>query len=259
MSPSSQSTVPAAALNWLVGAAPRRVLNLGGETAGLSESIAAAGHPVVQAARDASRLCRGHPSVVAVAAQAESLPFDPCTFDVVVASQVFHTFAPGLALSEIARVLVPGGCLSLMYIVRDDSVPWVGKLRDLLQAADPSAMSGSYGSNSIDRVKASAYFPHVEFRGFRIWTPIARPGLLAMVAKRAEGAHVADDRREQLLRDVGRLYDAYARSPEPLLLPYKASCWRAFVDHSELTAPIVAPDDGLTIPLTRPGREAARR
>jgi hypothetical protein len=30
------------------------------------------------------------------------------------------------------------------------------------------------------------------------------------------------------------LYDSIARPPEPLLLPYRASCWRAEVDHTGL-------------------------
>ena len=35
---------------------------------------------------------------------------------------------------------------------------------------------------------------------------------------------------------VADLYDTSARSPEPLLLPYRATCWRAVVDHAQLAA-----------------------
>jgi hypothetical protein len=37
-----------------------------------------------------------------------------------------------------------------------------------------------------------------------------------------------------LLREVGALYDQYARVPDPLMLPFQTSCWRAEVDHSKL-------------------------
>ena len=37
-----------------------------------------------------------------------------------------------------------------------------------------------------------------------------------------------------MLTEVGALYDSSARPPEPLLLPYRAACWRAQVDHSGL-------------------------
>ena len=36
---------------------------------------------------------------------------------------------------------------------------------------------------------------------------------------------------------------------EPLLLPYQVRCWLAEVDHTELTAPLDLPDDGLQITL----------
>ena len=34
--------------------------------------------------------------------------------------------------------------------------------------------------------------------------------------------------------EVGALYDDYARVPDPLMLPFQTSCWRAEVDHSKL-------------------------
>ena len=248
MSTLRRSSVPPAAISWLVGAPQRRVLTVGTQTAGLTEALATGGHPTTLVVRSLDEVPSALPAEVSVvSAQAESLPFDPCSFDVVVSSQDLHTFAPGLALSEFARVLAPGGCLSLMYVVRDDSVPWVLKLRDLLRTVDPGAMSGAYGSESVERVYASPYYPEIERKDFRIWVPADRATLLTMVSRSA--ATQDEDARDQLLTDVGALYDSYGRAPEPLLLPYKASCWRAWVDHAELSAPIVPPDEGLSIPL----------
>jgi hypothetical protein len=34
--------------------------------------------------------------------------------------------------------------------------------------------------------------------------------------------------------EVGAIYDEYARVPDPLMLPFQTSCWRAEVDHSKL-------------------------
>jgi hypothetical protein len=36
------------------------------------------------------------------------------------------------------------------------------------------------------------------------------------------------------MNDVGALYDECARVPDPLMLPFQTSCWRAEVDHSKL-------------------------
>ena len=169
-----------------------------------------------------------------VAGQVESLPYLSCHFDVVTASANLHRFAPGLALSEIARVLKPGGALAVAYNVRDDTVPWVKRLAAILRQADPSAMSGDFGLVSLEHVNASPYFGEVSHHDFRNWVPIGRAGLITMVERRPETAGLEPAAREHLLAEVGALYDSSARPPEPLLLPYRAACWRAQVDHSGL-------------------------
>ena len=88
-------------------------------------------------------------------------------FDVVTASQTLHRFAPGLALTEIARVLKPGGHLAVAYNTRDDTVPWVRRLIALMQQTDPDAMKGDYGVESLDAIADSSYFVDLERRNFR--------------------------------------------------------------------------------------------
>ena len=126
-----------------------------------------------------------------VAGQVESLPYLSCHFDVVTASGNLHRFAPGLALSEIARVLKPGGVLAVAYNVRDDTVPWVKRLAAILRQADSAAMSGDYGLESLQHVTDSPYFGEVTSRDFRNWVPIGRAGLIAMVERRPETARLA--------------------------------------------------------------------
>ena len=48
----------------------------------------------------------------------------------VIAAQSFHWFANDKSISEIHRVLVPGGKLGLVWILRDHSTPWVKELDD---------------------------------------------------------------------------------------------------------------------------------
>ena len=55
-----------------------------------------------------------------------------------------------------------------------------------------------------------------------------------MVERRPATARLDPAARQALLEEVAALYDSIARPPEPLLLPYRASCWRAEVDHSGL-------------------------
>jgi SAM-dependent methyltransferase len=169
-----------------------------------------------------------------VAGQVESLPFLSSHFVVVTASQTLHRFAPGLALTEIARVLKPGGHLAVAFNTRDDTVPWVKRLTGLMREAEPEAMRGDFGLESAAALAESPYFVDLERRNFRNWVPITRSGLVSMVDRQPWAASLAQDVRAELLAAVAELYDTSARPPEPLLLPFQAACWRARVDHSEL-------------------------
>ena len=68
----------------------------------------------------------------------------------VIAAQSFHWFANEKSLSEIQRVLVPGGKLGLVWNLRDHSVPWVKEMDDDVilplyeQSNTPKAQSGEW-------------------------------------------------------------------------------------------------------------------
>ena len=228
---------PAAAAAWMVGEERARVLDLGSGRGGFAAMLHDAGHEVFGLDRDVevvAHLAARLGTRLHVAGQVESLPFLSCHFDVVTASQTLHRFAPGLALTEIARVLEPGGHLAVAFNTRDDTVPWVRRLTALMQQAEPESMRGDFGLESAAALEESPYFVELERRNFRNWVPITRGGLVTMVERQPWASTLAEDVRAGLLAAVGELYDTSARPPEPLLLPFQASCWRARVDHSEL-------------------------
>jgi len=248
---------PAAVTGWLTGGHHRRVLDLGTGRGALAHMLADDGHHVVcldhditplraMVEVDAQGLAHGG-GLTPIAGQASNLPFADRTFDVVTCAQVLHRFAPGLTLAEAARVLRPGGIFSVVYNTRDDTVPWVKRLTRLVQQFDPTIMSGDFGHGSITALTDSPYFFDVEKYNFRNWIPVTRPQMLTMVERNPAVSRLATEQREDLLRQVGELYDASARAPEPLLLPFQATCWRAEVDHTEVS--FTDGDDGLDIPL----------
>ena len=237
MSAARRSLYPAAVPGWLVREPRSRVLDLASGNGAFAEMLHREGHEVFAIDRRVEAIAHLPERLgtrLHVVGQVESLPFLSCHFDVVTASQTLHRFAPGLALTEIARVLRPGGHVGVAYNTRDDTVPWVRRLAALVQQADPNAMTGEYGVKSLDAVADSPYFVELEHRNFRNWVPITRDGLIAMVQRLPATAKLDAAVRDALLADVGALYDNSARPPEPLLLPYQASCWRARVDHSSL-------------------------
>ena len=128
------------------------MLDLGSGTGAFAVLLHRAGHEVFGLDRAVDRvagLADRLGTRLHVAGQVESLPFLSCHFDVVTAAATLHRFAPGLALTEIARVLRPGGRFAVAYNTRDDTVPWVRRLSDLLQQADPNAMRGDFGADSV--------------------------------------------------------------------------------------------------------------
>ncbi len=239
-----------AALDWLAPTVPGRVLAVGRSSAVTANRFAARGNRVLLVDRAGSAARAGrrrYPHLEVLAAAPDALPFAPCTFDDVLVAQGMHLLPTGLALDEFARVLAPGGRLSVLYTVRDDSVPWVRRLAAILRAYDPEAMTSAEELHSVSAIATSPHFPLLEHRSFRQWVPITRDGMLEMVSSAPNLAALDETDVTRLLDQVGALYDSSARRPEPLLLPYSVLCWRAEVNHSELGSALRPPEDGLQI------------
>ncbi|MCW5953306.1 MAG: methyltransferase domain-containing protein [Propionibacteriaceae bacterium] len=248
MAPSS--AFPIAAVEWLTSDAGS-VLAVGTPSFGPATHFNPQLHRLTLVARDPARLAHAPraSAMIAVAAAPDALPFIPCLFDRVVVVDTLHGLPPRLALAEFARVLRPDGGLVVVHTDRDDSVPWVRRLAGIVRQIDPRAMAGTTMSATVSALHDNPYFPMLHRREFRRWVPVARPGLLAMV-RRLEGFGTTDpDLAEDVLAEVGALYDQVARVPDPLLLPYTVTCWQGTVDHTELTAPLETDDAGLRIRL----------
>lgn len=245
----SQHAFPPLAITWLTAGPGPRTLAWGRSCQPLMAGLAASGQALVVSdptPEGVRALLRGAPRALPVVAAPASLPFASHVFDRIVLNSSLHRLDADAVLPAFARTLVPGGTLNVAYTVRDDSVPWVRRLVALLQAVDPTAMTGGYGHESIALLEASPCFHAPEKRTFRRWEPISRGGLLALVSRRFPD--LEPDALDALLVEVAGLYDSSARRPEPLLLPYQVVCWRSEVDHAPLPAPRPQPD-GLQITL----------
>lgn len=247
---------PAPALGWLLGDQPRRVLVLQTGT-GMVKALRRAGHEVVAvAAREADlRPLTAVDQVVGCTASVQDLPFAPCSFDVVLMHQIRVPSSPRV-LSELARVLRPQGWIAWSHLGRDDSVPWVRRLIELMRSIDATAMGGGAAGSGPASVSddahagglASKYFPVMQSHDFRVWVPISREEMVSMVAGHPAVADLDAARRAQLLGAVTALHDGASTASE-LRLPYQLRCWRAPVDHAELTTPIRLSDGALVIQL----------
>ncbi len=84
------------------------------------------------AMRDALMRSLGSRATV-LAGTAEAIPTRAGVFDAAVAATAFHWFDPERAVPELARVLRPDGGLALLWNERDERVPWVQEMTDIIR------------------------------------------------------------------------------------------------------------------------------
>jgi MOSC domain-containing protein YiiM/SAM-dependent methyltransferase len=116
-----------------------RVLDLAAGTGKLTSELTSTGaEPVAvePVAEMRARLVAALPEVEAIEGTAEDIPLPNGSVDAVVVGQAFHWFDGVRALSEIRRVVRPGGGLGLIWQARDASVPWVARLNEIIDRAD---------------------------------------------------------------------------------------------------------------------------
>jgi SAM-dependent methyltransferase len=125
---------PEAALSWIVPSGARRVLDLAAGTGVLTRQLLPMGLDVV-AIEPAAEMRAHVPSAAEVLeGSAESIPLDDESVDAVVVGTAFHWFDGPTAMAEIRRVLRPGGAVGLLWNMLDDSVDWVWRFADIMQA-----------------------------------------------------------------------------------------------------------------------------
>ena len=231
---------PRAAAAWLAGPAPARVLELGAGTGLLTEQLHALGHRVL--ATDPLEEMLRHlvtrlPATPTVRSTAERIPLRARSVDAVVGAQAFHWFDHARALPEIARVLRPGGHLGLVWNLRDERIPWVRRLDEVIGTAERD-------SDPTHALLASHLFGFVETATFRSWQPLDRDRLRDLVLSRSNVALMPEPSRDRVLRKVDALYAEYGRGHDGMLLPYVTHCYRAVVRPPALLDPAEPPVDG---------------
>jgi ubiquinone/menaquinone biosynthesis C-methylase UbiE len=236
-------TYPREAAVWLTGDRPLSVLELGAGTGKLTEQLVALGHDVHATEPDAQMLTileKHLPRVRVSQAPAEEIPAGDASYDVVVSAQAFHWFDLDRALPEIARVLRPGGRLSLVWNQRDERIPWVKRLGRIIgtqdQLRDPAEM-----------LTDSKLFGDVETESFKSWQVIDRNSIQDLVRSRSNVATLPPAEQDAKMAEVLAFYDDFGRGMDGMQLPYVVSCFRSRVL------------DRVTPTMPRPWSRTARR
>lgn len=199
----SRPDYPTAAVEWMLPPQARQVLDLGAGTGKLTSALVDRGLDVV--AVDPSGpmldvLRRRVPAARALVAGAEDLPLEDASFDVVTVAQAWHWVDPVRASTEVARVLRPGGTLSLVWNIRDESVEWIrrfgeiaGSERSFRDLGESPVVGPEFGELE------SAVFP---------WSRTMTPDeVLDLVRSRSWYLTADPERQSDMMRDISGLVD----------------------------------------------------
>jgi SAM-dependent methyltransferase len=210
---------PPAALRWLASGlsltGESTVLDLaagtGKLTAGLRPLVGRviAVEPVAEMRRV---LEAAQPQVEVRAGTAEAIPLEAGAVDAVLVAAAFHWFSPEAALAEIHRVLRPGGGLGLLWNRPEwDAEAWYPDFAAVLdraraaQGGPPNLYSAGLWRAVLER---SPLYGPVRRREFRHVHRVSRDEFLARVASWSVVAVLPEERRSEMLGEVGAMLDS---------------------------------------------------
>lgn len=183
-------------------------LDLGAGTGKFTEHLVGRAHEVVAvepSEQMLSVLRDKLPGVRALVGTAEDIPLPTESVDVVTVAQAFHWFDRDRACAEIARVLVPGGRLGLLWNSGESA--WD---RAAMQVAHP----GLETATGDERVEASTTLPglELEHRQAVRWSErIRREDYLRRWLTVSTFLAAEPDRRAEMIAEIEQILDA---SPE---------------------------------------------
>jgi SAM-dependent methyltransferase len=136
---------PPAAVDWVLPAPVRTVVDLGAGTGGLSRLLVGRADEVIAVEPDdrmRSVLTESVPGVRAVAGRGESIPLPDGSVDAVLASSSWHWMDAVPTLLEVGRILVPGGTLAAVWSGPDPDTGLIAQAKELLSGDGTADLAG---------------------------------------------------------------------------------------------------------------------
>ncbi len=224
----ARPSYPDEAIDWLLAAHPREVLDLGAGTGKLTRALVGRVDTVFAVDPSPNMLAElgaAVPEAIAAVGSAEQIPLPDACVDAVLAAQAWHWVDPATAIPEVRRVLRPRGELGLIWNVRDESVPWVAELTTIIHAsAAETFVEELDGHIPGDLGPVQRLTVH--------WRrPFTRESLLDLVRSRSYLITAPDDERRHILGRVDELLDTHADLADhnEWYLPYRTEAFRITV------------------------------
>ena len=223
---------PAMTVGWMLGSratgAVCRVVDLGAGTGKGTRAIAALGHEVIAvepsegmrealaASLDAlSQEVAGR--ITVVAGGAEDIPVESDSANAVTVFQAWHWFDAEAAVVECARVLRPGGWLSVGWHHRSEDVGWSRELSDIVDRHE----------NLPDDEEAPPVGPDFEPFETEVFTYGMRQNVEDLVLHASTWSYVAiHPERDRVLDEVRELGRRVADADGMVEIPMTTRCYR---------------------------------
>jgi ubiquinone/menaquinone biosynthesis C-methylase UbiE len=220
----SRPEYPAAAVDWLVPAGAHVVLDLGAGTGKLTRALSARGLEVFAidpSPKMLDQLRSAVPGAIVREGTAEDIPLEDASVDAVLVAQAWHWVDEDVALPSVARVLRPRGTLGLVWNVRDERVPWVAALTEVMHSA-----TGEVFVQKGDIKRGP--FGEIETASFEWTRTFDREGLLDLVRSRSYYITASPSEQESLLAGVNTLLDTHPDlgGRDSWEMPYVTRCFR---------------------------------
>jgi ubiquinone/menaquinone biosynthesis C-methylase UbiE len=219
----ARPSYPDEAVDWLLPEGAHTVLDLGAGTGKLTRAQVARGLDVIAVEPiDEMRatLEATLPEVRALKGTAEEIPLPDQSVDVITVAQAWHWVDVERATAEAARVLKPGGTLGLIWNRRDERVPWVQRLSQVMGSGDAEIIE-------LDSITIAPPFGPTETMTIDWSRPMTADLLVEMAASRSYVITATPRRRREILDGVRQLVAAEPTLGPGFDFPYRTYCFKA--------------------------------
>jgi SAM-dependent methyltransferase len=243
-----------AAIDWILeGRSVDAVADLGAGTGACTRWLLGHADHVTAVEPDARMrevLSQEVPEATVLEGRGESIPLGEGSVDAVFASSSWHWMEPEQTLSEVARVLRPGGVLGVLWSGPDPEGPFMIQARSLMESqsfvADPGTDAGSNGSDETlanavlaegDRPSStlvipasrSSLFDEPELAEFRRDLPLTADQLIGLMGTLSLFILMPEDRRLRIFGEARRLLKEAlgVEGPVTVDVTFKTEAWRS--------------------------------
>jgi SAM-dependent methyltransferase len=210
----------------------RRLLDVAAGTGKLTRCFL--GRAEVRAVEPAEEMriefARIQPGIPILDGTAEALPLPDADVDAITVGTAFHWFDGPVALREFHRVLRPGGTLGLVWLQRDEAVPWMRDLLALVDSyrpADARRYAETPWEAAFETAEGRARFTSLEHATIGFTYAVDRATAVQRTATTSFVAAMPESQRAEVLARVTAFLDSHPDTADrPMVdLPHQAEVY----------------------------------